>query len=153
MCASGVDVDNTVGGDWELDTSCLVRFIHLLWCPLEHGVLLFAQDKPLQRTLPPAVDITVASPLTSVILGESCQVVGAAASVAENRKMQTYSSKCQELGWACTPLAVETYGNWGEVAQGKLYPTLPLANPQARSQVVCCGGAKHVISGLNHAMA
>ncbi|KAL5471158.1 hypothetical protein EMCRGX_G029245 [Ephydatia muelleri] len=77
------------------------------------------------------LDITVASPLTSVILGESCQVVGAAASVAENRKMQTYSSKCQELGWACTPLAVETYGNWGEVAQGTLYPTLPLANPEA----------------------
>ena len=26
-------------------------------------------------------------------------------------------------------------------------------NGQARSQVVCWGGAKHVISGLNHAMA
>ena len=32
--------------------------------------------------------------------------------------MQTNSPKCQELGWACTSLAVETYGNWGEVAQG-----------------------------------
>ena len=32
-------------------------------------------------------------------------------------KMQTNCSKCQELGWACTPLAVETYGNWAEVAQ------------------------------------
>ena len=28
-----------------------------------------------------------------------------------------------------------------------------LGRDQARSQVVCWGGAKHVISGLNHAMA
>ena len=45
-------------------------------------------------------------------------MVGAAALVAENRKLQANSPKCQELGWACTSLAVETYGNWGEVAQG-----------------------------------
>ena len=32
---------------------------------------------------PAAMDITVTSPLTPVILGESCQVVGAAALVAE----------------------------------------------------------------------
>ena len=37
---------------------------------------------------------------------------------AENRKVHTNSPKCQELGWACTPLAVENYGNWGEVVQG-----------------------------------
>ena len=24
--------------------------------------------------------------------------------------------KCQELGWSCIPLAVETYGNWGKLA-------------------------------------
>ena len=24
--------------------------------------------------------------------------------------------KCQELGWVCVPLAVETYGNWGREA-------------------------------------
>ena len=70
------------------------------------------------RGRPAAMDITVTSPLTPVILGESCQVVGAPALVAENRKLQANSPKCQELGWACTPLAVETYGNWGEVAQG-----------------------------------
>ena len=63
------------------------------------------------RGRPAAMDITVTSPLTHVILGESCQVVGAAALAAENRKMQTNSPKCQELGWACTPLAVENYGN------------------------------------------
>ena len=45
-------------------------------------------------------------------------MVGAAALAAENRKMQTNSPKCQELWWACTPLAVETHDNWGKVAQG-----------------------------------
>ena len=25
--------------------------------------------------------------------------------------------KCQELGWVCVPLAVESYGNWGKEAQ------------------------------------
>ena len=63
------------------------------------------------RGRPAAMDITVTSPLTPVILGESCQVVGAAALVAENRKMHANSLKCQERGWACTPLAVDTYGN------------------------------------------
>ena len=54
------------------------------------------------RGRPAAMDITVTSPLTPVILGESCQVVGAAALVAENRKLQANSPKCQELGWACS---------------------------------------------------
>ena len=70
------------------------------------------------RGRPAAMDITVTSPNSPVILGELCQVVGAAALAAENRKRQTNGPKCQELGWACTPLAVETYGNWGEFAQG-----------------------------------
>ena len=25
--------------------------------------------------------------------------------------------KCAELGWSCVPLAVETYGAWGDEAQ------------------------------------
>ena len=78
------------------------------------------------RDRPAAMDIIVTSPLTPVILGESCQVVGA---VAENRKMQTNSPKCQELGWACAPLAVESYGNWGEEHSLGLHPTLPSASP------------------------
>ena len=27
-------------------------------------------------------------------------------------------SKCKELGWACFPLVMETYGAWGSVAIG-----------------------------------
>ena len=30
-----------------------------------------------------------------------------------NNNYKTNSPKCQELRWACTSLAVETYGNWG----------------------------------------
>ena len=30
---------------------------------------------------------------------------------------QTNDIRCQELGWTCTLLAVETYGNWGMEAQ------------------------------------
>ena len=25
--------------------------------------------------------------------------------------------KCEELGWACVPIAIETYGNWGQEAK------------------------------------
>ena len=31
--------------------------------------------------------------------------------------MTKNGSKCAELGWECIPLAVETYGGWGEKAQ------------------------------------
>ena len=57
------------------------------------------------------------SPLTPVIFGESCQMAGAAALAAETRKHCSNGPKCQELGWTCVPLAVETFGNWGNEAQ------------------------------------
>ena len=53
-----------------------------------------------------AMGITVTSPLTPVILGSHAKWLVLPALVAENRKMQANSPKCQELGWACTPLAV-----------------------------------------------
>eukprot|EP00731_Ephydatia_muelleri_P010675 Em0005g1261a len=43
--------------------------------------------------------------------------VGAAAYAAELRKHVANDTRCQELGWTCIPLAVETYGNWGMEAQ------------------------------------
>ena len=76
------------------------------------------------------------SPLTPVILGESCQVVGAAALVAVNWKLQANNPKCQELG---TPLAVETYGNWGEIAQGtfsRLASHLAISQSRPKALVV-----------------
>ena len=42
--------------------------------------------------------------------------VGSAALVAENRKHNTNDRKCEELGWVCIPLVVETYGCWGAAA-------------------------------------
>ena len=41
---------------------------------------------------------------------------GAAAAASEQRKHIANDPKCQELGWVCVPLAVETYGNWGSEA-------------------------------------
>ncbi|KAL5488938.1 hypothetical protein EMCRGX_G017965 [Ephydatia muelleri] len=31
--------------------------------------------------------------------------------------MKPTTKKCQELGWTCIPLAVETFGHWGKEAQ------------------------------------
>ena len=36
---------------------------------------------------------------------------------AEERKHRANDMKCAELGWSCVPLAVETYGAWGDEAQ------------------------------------
>ena len=55
-----------------------------------------------------ALDITITSPLCPAILGESCQQAGAAVLAAETRKLHSNGPKCQELGWSCIPLAVET---------------------------------------------
>ena len=54
-------------------------------------------------------DIT--SPLCSAVLSESCHQAGATVLAAEVRKLHFNRPKCQELGWSCIPLAVETYGN------------------------------------------
>ena len=65
-----------------------------------------------ERGKPAAFDITVTSPLCPAFLGEASQVAGAAALPAETRKHIANDKRCQELGWACLPIAVETYGNW-----------------------------------------
>ena len=69
------------------------------------------------RGKPGAFDVTVASPLTPVTLNNASTSVGAAAYAAELRKHVANDTRCQELGWTCIPLAVETYGNWGMEAQ------------------------------------
>ena len=69
------------------------------------------------RGKPAAFDVTVASPLTPVTLNNASTSVGAAAYAAEHRKHVANDTRCQELGWTCIPLAVETYGNWGMEAQ------------------------------------
>ena len=69
-----------------------------------------------ERGRPAAWDVTVASPLTPAVLNEAGMTAGAAAAASEQRKHIANDPKCQELGWVCVPLAVETYGNWGRKA-------------------------------------
>ena len=47
-------------------------------------------------------------------------MAGSAAKVVECRKHDLNDPKCSELGWKCTPLAVETYGCWGAEARETL---------------------------------
>ena len=68
------------------------------------------------RGKPAALDLTITSPLCSAILSESCHQAGASALAPEARKLHFNGPKCQELGWSCIPLAVETYGNWDKQA-------------------------------------
>eukprot|EP00731_Ephydatia_muelleri_P033819 Em0039g5a len=69
------------------------------------------------RGKPTVFDVTVTSSLTPVTLSEASVAVGAAAFAAESRKHAANDAKCQELGWSCIPLAIETYGNWKKEAQ------------------------------------
>ena len=88
---------------------------------------------------PAALDITITSPLCPAILGESCQQAGAAVLAAEARKLHSNGPKCQELGWSCIPLAVETYGNWGKEAQdtiSRLASHLAIHQSSPKSSVV-----------------
>ena len=65
---------------------------------------------------PAALDFTVTSPLNPTTLNEASVTAGSAASAAEARKHATNDVKCNRLGWVCIPLAVETYGCWGDEA-------------------------------------
>ncbi|KAL5474377.1 hypothetical protein EMCRGX_G026317 [Ephydatia muelleri] len=78
------------------------------------------------REKPAAFDVTVTSPLTPVSLNNASASVGAAAYAAECRKHAANDTRCQELGWLCIPLAVETYGNWGKEAQSVFSPLASL---------------------------
>ena len=65
---------------------------------------------------PAALDFTLTSPLNPITLNEASVTAGSAASVTEARKHATNDAKCNRLGWVCIPLAVETYGCWGDEA-------------------------------------
>ena len=61
-----------------------------------------------------AFDVTVTSPLTPATLHDACNSAGVAAHKAKCRKHSSDDPKCQELGWVCVPLAVESYGSWAK---------------------------------------
>ena len=82
---------------------------------------------------PAAFDITVTSPLTPATLRDASTVSGAAAR-GECRQHSTNDARCQELGWMCIPLAVETFGNWGKEAQNVSSRLASLPRPPQ----ICC---------------
>ena len=92
-----------------------------------------------ERGKPAAFDITVTSPLCPAFLGEASQVAGAAALAAETQKHIANDERCQELGWSCVPIAVETYGNWSQEAKrtfSRLASHLATDSSQPKSKVI-----------------
>ena len=85
------------------------------------------------RGKPAAFDVTVTSPLCPAIQRESCRSSGAASTTAETHMLLTNGPKCQELGWACIPLAVKTFCNWGKEAHltfSRLASHLAISSPK-----------------------
>ena len=70
---------------------------------------------------PAAFDLTVVSLLNSKTLKEAGATGGSVAGNADARKHTANNQKCRELGRVCVPLAVETYGCWGEEAQCSVF--------------------------------
>ena len=77
--------------------------------------------------------------LQSSVLLEASVTAGSAALLAENRKHNNSDKKCDELGWACIPLVVETYGCWGAeavAALSKLAGRLSIRNNELKSKTI-----------------
>ena len=55
--------------------------------------------------------------MTANILNEAGMTASAVAKAAEVMKHTANDQKCNELGWSCVPLAVESCGAWGREAQ------------------------------------
>ncbi|KAL5508849.1 hypothetical protein EMCRGX_G004105 [Ephydatia muelleri] len=86
-----------------------------------------------------AFDLSVTSTLQSSALLEASVTAGSAALLAENRKHNNSDKKCDELGWACIPLVVETYGCWGAeavAALSKLAGRLSVRNNELKSKTM-----------------
>eukprot|EP00731_Ephydatia_muelleri_P014934 Em0008g654a len=67
-----------------------------------------------------AFDVSVISPLNPLHIVEAGISPGAAAKATEERKHRNNDAKCEELGWRCIPMVVESYGCWGTEARQPL---------------------------------
>ena len=65
---------------------------------------------------PAAFDLSVSSPLKPDIVFEAGHTASSAAGATEQRKIEENSGICDELGWSCVPLVVESFGAWGQIA-------------------------------------
>ena len=61
--------------------------------------------------------LLISPSLNSSVMSEASVRAGSAAQAAERHKHQASDEKCQELGWACIPLAIEAYRCWGTEAR------------------------------------
>ena len=93
-----------------LEMGCGAGYTNPQSCPADVLVPNWDLGKPA------AFDLSVTSTLHPSVLLEASMTAGSAALVAENRKHKYNDRKCEELGWVCIPLVVETYGCWGAAA-------------------------------------
>ena len=87
-----------------LEMGCGARLTNSQSCPADVLVPNWDLGKPA------AFDLSVTSTLYPSVLLEASMTAGSTALVAENRKHKYNDRKCEELGWVCIPLVVETYG-------------------------------------------
>ena len=92
---------------WKLvATSLLITAILVLW--------MFSSPTGFWAKLP--CDLSVTSLLNSNILSEAEVTAGVAAHATELRKHEANDARCNDLGWICIPLVLESYGAWGKEA-------------------------------------
>ena len=65
---------------------------------------------------PAAFDLKVINPLNSDSILEASMIPGSTAEKGERDKYLKNDGPCNERGWSCIPLVVETYGRWGQEA-------------------------------------
>ena len=75
---------------------------------------------------PAAFDLSVTSPLNAQIFQEACVTAGSAALAARIRMHRVNDERCRDLGWACIPFVVETYGCWAIQALSRLATRLSI---------------------------
>ncbi|KAL5506296.1 hypothetical protein EMCRGX_G007910 [Ephydatia muelleri] len=71
-----------------------------------------------------AFDVSVTSPLNPLHIVDAGISPGVAAKATEERKHRNNDAKCDELGWHCIPMVVESYSCWGTEARQALSQSL-----------------------------
>ena len=85
-------------------------------------------------------DITVASPLTPAILGESSKLAGAAALAAETCKLLSNEPKCQELGVDLHPYDSGNLWESGQRGPLKMHLAVGLSSQKHQSWMIYTAG-------------
>ena len=97
-----------------------------------------------------AFDITVVSPLSPdnlLVAGDEQDVVAKAAALKHDK----YDAKCADLGWQCVPLAVDSYGRWGDEAHKSF--TQLASHLKTRTKVGLCAALNSVYNPLGVVLA